>query len=117
MPMSSGRHSAWLCRLVGPTVLVLGFLLMGAAAAQADWPQLVTNGDFETGDLTGWTTFTTSNGTIGSPAVVQYDVTGSGASYALRLRASEVDADGTQQGGGVEQTVNVPATGGYALRA
>ena len=45
----------------------------------------VPNGDFETGDLTGWTTFTTTNGTIGTPAVVPFDTTGSGASNAAEF--------------------------------
>jgi hypothetical protein len=43
------------------------------------------NGNFGTGDLTGWTVFTTSNGTNGTfngvalPNVVSFDTTGTGA--------------------------------------
>lgn len=71
----------------------------GSAAA------LVANGDFETGVLTPFTTFTTVNGTIGTPAVVSFDVTGSGASLAARLLPGEALFQGVLSGGGLQQTI------------
>jgi PEP-CTERM motif len=82
--------------------------LIGAANAT-----IVTNGDFATGDFTGWTLFTTPNGTLGPsgsglPAVTSFDVTGSGAQNAATFQVGEVVSDMTQQGGGIMQTVTLP---------
>jgi hypothetical protein len=70
----------------------------------------VVNGDFETGDLTGWTTFTTANGTIGTPAVVSFDTTGTGASNAAKFNVGrQVLGSGAPEGGGIHQSVNTAA--------
>lgn len=91
-------------------------LSVSAVSAQAQ--ELITNGDFETG-LTGWTSYTTANGTIaeipslpGAPApqsasVVAFDVTGAGSSNALFLNAGKYlppYGAAPQEGGGVSQT-------------
>jgi PEP-CTERM motif len=87
--------------------------------------EVLTNGNFDSG-LTGWTSYTTANGTIaaipstpGSPqpqsaSVVSFNVTGSGASNALFLNAGVANPPyGTsQQGGGVTQTFTT--SGGLA---
>ena len=70
----------------------------------------VPNGDFETGDLTGWTTFTTASGTIGTPAVVSFDTTGTGASNAAKFNVGQRRRlAGIPQGGGIYQSVNTAA--------
>jgi hypothetical protein len=82
----------------GLTVL----LLANAASASAS---LLANGTFDTGSLSGWTTFTSNaNGTLGSPGVVSFDVTGTGASNAARFRVGQINAvTGNPQGGGILQ--------------
>lgn len=60
---------------------------------------LIMNGDFETGDLTGWTTFTTPNGTIGTPSVSSFDTTGSGASLAAVFNVGNIQNPGNNGGG------------------
>jgi hypothetical protein len=73
---------------------------------------LVVNGDFATGDFTGWTLFTTANGTIGTgpePDVSVFDVTGGGAQNAATFNVGEVNFDGTQQGGGISQMITTGA--------
>ena len=82
-------------------------LVPGATAA------IITNGDFTTGDFTGWTLFTTANGSLGTsgsglPAVTSFNVTGSGAQDAATFQVGEVVPDSTQQGGGITQTVTLP---------
>lgn len=67
------------------------------------------NRDFETGALTGWTTFTTSVGTIGSgavPGVVDFDTDGdSVATKSALLQVGQARIfGGTQEGGGIFQT-------------
>lgn len=82
--------------------------LMLAPAARAS---IVTNGDFATGDFTGWTLFTTPNGSLGPaglPAVTSFNVTGAGAQNAANFQVGEVRFDGTEQGGGIIQTVSLP---------
>jgi hypothetical protein len=78
---------------------------------------LVTNGNFQTGNLSGWTVFTTANGTNGSglPDVVPFNINGSGASDAAQFNVGEVNFDNTSQGGGLKQTITVPTTGAYTL--
>jgi hypothetical protein len=83
--------------------------------------QIIYNGDFETGTLIGWTTFTTPNGALAPglslPVVTQFDVLGSGApSDAAQFQVGEVNLDLTEQGGGIYQTFNVGA-GQYVISA
>jgi hypothetical protein len=101
-------------------VLFAGYIVPAHASA------VLTNGDFEAG-LTGWTSYTTSNGTIaenpslpGAPqpqsaSVVSFDVSGSGASNALFLNAGKINPPynaNPAEGGGVLQTFMT--TGGVA---
>jgi hypothetical protein len=79
---------------------------------------LLVNGDFETGTLTGWTVFTTSNGTngVGLPNVVPFEtILGFPASDAAHFNVGEVTFDGTQQGGGLSQSVVVTDAGLYTF--
>ena len=99
-------------------LLVVGglFALVGLLGRPA-LADTVTNGSFGTGDLTGWTVFTTSNGTNGTglPDVVSFNTTGSGASNSAQFDVGEVSPDGTPQGGGLSQTITAPVSGLYTL--
>ena len=88
--------------------------ILAAALIQSSYfvsgAPILLNGDFETGDLTGWTTFLTPNGSIGStngvPDVVPFDVTGGGTpSDAAQFEVGELAFLGvhTAQGGGILQ--------------
>lgn len=90
--------------------VILGMACIDAPSAHAS---LLTNGDFSSG-LTGWTPYTTSNGTIGSPAVINFDVTGLGSNPAAQLEVGEVDFTNVQSGGGLSQIFTGPA-GDYSL--
>jgi hypothetical protein len=98
-----------------------------ATAAICAWAsfcraQIIYNGDFETGTLSGWTTFTTPNGSLepsrlSLPAVTLFDVLDNGApSDAPQFQVGEVNLDLTEQGGGIYQTFNVSA-GQYIISA
>jgi hypothetical protein len=108
--MKRRRAHAMISRLTACVVYACvgaGFGLAPAANAA-----IVTNGDFATGEFTGWTLFTTSNGSLGPsgsglPAVTSFNVTGSGAQNAATFNVGERAFDGTQQGGGIKQTVNL----------
>lgn len=71
------------------------------------------NGDFEAGDLTGWTLFTTPNGEIEdpfNPYVISFDTTGTGASLAAHFKAENAQLPVTGgEGGGIFQNVLVGA--------
>jgi hypothetical protein len=101
-------------------VLAIGFAVLLCstivAPAKAD---LILNGDFATGTLDGWTVFTTANGTNGSglPDVVPFNTTGFGTSNSAHFNVGDAIFDGTQQGGGIFQTVNVPVAGFYDFSA
>jgi hypothetical protein len=96
-------------RLIACASIAAGFALVPTANAA-----IVTNGDFATGDFTGWTLFTTPTGSLGPsgsglPAVTAFNVTGSGAQNAATFNVgNEVLFDRTQQGGGITQTVTLP---------
>jgi len=86
---------------------ILGFLATGLLASpMAAQANLIVNGDFETGDLSAWTTFVTANGGlgIGFPAVVSFDTTGVGASDAAEFKVGQLYfiAD-VPAGGGIYQ--------------
>jgi hypothetical protein len=88
--------------------IVAGFALVSMAHAA-----IVTNGDFATGDFTGWTLFTTPNGSLGPsgsglPAVTSFNVSGAGVQNAATFNVGEAVFDMTQQGGGITQTVTLP---------
>jgi len=77
--MNSGTpiyHKTKLC------VAVLAVIFAAAVSSQG---QLV-NRDFQTGDFTGRTFFTTSQGGLGQPAVVLFDTSDTGTpSYSARF--------------------------------
>lgn len=89
---------------------ILTALLLSTRQASAD-PIALMNGDFETGDFTGWTLFTTEFGGIGSPAVVPFDTDGdSTATNSARLNVGQIGgpcgigAICPAQGGGILQS-------------
>jgi hypothetical protein len=93
----------------------------GAPVAAARASTLVNNGDFATGDFTGWTLFTTSsNASIGfspAPNVVSFNVTGSGPTNAAQFQVGQVILNaGVQEGGGLTQSV-VSGSGNYFFTA
>ena len=101
--------------VVGLATVVVGLSAVPASAA------IVANGDFETGDLTGWTAFTTVNGTAnaGNPPDVQsFDTTGAGVSLAAHFNVGQTSGAGssTPAGGGISQNVSL-APGNYVLGA
>jgi hypothetical protein len=91
------------------------FLLGAVAACLAFAPfasaDLITNGDFETGDFTGWTVFTTANGTVSGGAVTSFDTTGAGASLAAQFNVGDVNYTGNQEGGGISQVFDLASDG------
>jgi hypothetical protein len=80
---------------------LLGVLLSIVPAARAD---LLTNGDFATGDLTGWTKVGGDSATV-----VADNPTGSGATFAAMFEAGNSD--------GIEQDVDVLSPGTYDFSA
>ena len=86
-------------------IRTLSFAMLLGTFASGVNATLLTNGDFETGNLNGWTTFTTTNGTIGTPSVTSFDVTGAGASLAAGFNVGNVQNPGNN-GGGIFQTFN-----------
>jgi len=70
------------------------------------------NPGFETGDLTGWTLFTTPNGTLGDgfPQVVLFDTNNDSIpSQAAQFRVGQqVLTPGVFEGGGIFQSVLLP---------
>ncbi len=86
-------------------VLLATMLLSVAALATDVKASMLLNGDFQTGDLTGWTTYTTANGTIGVPSVTSFNTTGVGASLAATFNVGNISNPGNN-GGGIFQAFN-----------
>src|SRR5262245_14661864 len=98
-------------------VIFFGAIILFSTYAQAD-PLTIVNGEFETGTFAGWTLFTTPNGTTGGPAVVPFDITGSGATFAARFLVGQVTfVSGDQQGGGIFQQFVMTSASVISLHA
>lgn len=84
--------------------IVLTFLSLVVGSASG---AVITNGDFQTGALTGWTTFVTANGSngVGLPNVISFDTTGSGASLAAHFDVGHTSNASGLEGGGLLQNV------------
>lgn len=78
-------------------------IALGAATA-AQATELVNNGNFN-GGFSGWTIATTANGTGGVPAVVSFDITGSGAQNAAQFQVGEVVFTGAPEGVILSQSI------------
>ncbi len=95
--MDSGMSSKVLNILL---VVTLSGFLLGAKTPSLE------NGDFETGDLSGWTVFSTPNGTLGGsnfPRCEEFDTNGNGKgsnSLVLKVGQQEFKSEGTQLAGG-----------------
>jgi hypothetical protein len=92
-----------------PFVLIA---LLALVAAQASATNLLVNGSFETGDFTGWTLGTTSNGTagVGYPVVSQWPLDGS--IKAWKGEVGEINFTGQYEGATLSQTFNSGAGAG-----
>jgi hypothetical protein len=102
-------------RILRP-VLVSALLASGIASAG------IVNGDFQTGTLSGWTTFSAGNATLGSsggfPLVASFDTTGGGASLAAAFRTGQTQSTGNAfKGGGIYQDVIFASTDTYTIEA
>jgi hypothetical protein len=96
------------------TGAIIALSLSGITAHAAN---LVMNGDFETGSLSGWTVFTTANGSNGPgrPSVDTFD-TGLGPSFSVHFNVGQVVfTPGDAEGGGLTQTVSVVTSGMYTV--
>lgn len=97
-----------------PMLLVFSILAAGQA-----WANVISNGNFATGDLTGWLPFVTSNGTtgVGLPTVVSFDTTGGGAGNSAAFNVGEALPATGEQGGGISQTIDITIAGLYDFSA
>ncbi len=86
--------------------LIPALLLVVPGVTQA---QLI-NGDFETGDFTGWTLFNDPNGGVGGAQVTLFDTAGTGVpSHSAQFEVGEtsggIGGGGLGRGGGILQDV------------
>jgi hypothetical protein len=103
-------------RYLVKAITLLFVLCTVSGAARAG--NIINNGNFATGTLSGWTVFTTSsNGTTGAglPDVVMFNTTGSGDSNSAQFNVGEITFTGLQEGGGLMQTVTAPVAGLYGF--
>ncbi len=91
--------------------------VIGCLCCRPAHADTITNGNFENGTLSGWTVFTTSNGSNGVdlPNISPFTTTPGGTSDAAHFNVGEVNFDFTQQGGGLSQTIIAPVSGFYTL--
>lgn len=91
-----------------------GFSVLIGIVSMGIWPvsaQVLITTDFESGTLSDWTVFSTSNGTLGSkgfPTVALCDLGNPGSpSYCLQVQVGQLHfapAHDVQQGGGISLT-------------
>jgi len=93
---------------IGQTAAVALLMLLTANAGAADI-NLLTNGDFETGSLTGWTwTPTQYSDPAMSPAVVTFETQAGASSKCFRVNPGTDDTHygiGREEGGTLSQSV------------
>ena len=115
--MTPNRCINWLrhgCATLGCLTLIAGAL--GHAVSGIAHADAVENGDFETGDLSGWAVFTTANGTLGGagfPIVFDFDIAGEGSankSAGFKVGQRLYKGMGSEpEGGGIYQTITLGA--------
>jgi hypothetical protein len=89
-------------------------VLIAAGVPTAKAGPILLNGDFQTGTLGPWTSFTTENGSIDdSPNVLSFNTTGTGASLAAQFSVGEVTYTGLPEGGGIEQSFTLSSGGTF----
>ena len=94
---------------------IMGLSLIAATTSTSSAGLI--NPDFETGDYTGWTTYTTPFGTSGNgfSQVVQFDVDGdTNLSFAPEWRVGTIQT-GVPAGAGVSQDIVVPLLNNVVL--
>lgn len=90
---------------------VAAALIVMAGAGRTCEAELLPNGGFQSGDLTGWAVFTSLDGTNGPglPAVTSFDVTGLGARNAAGFQVgSKANFPFLGDGGGLSQDFRTP---------
>lgn len=89
-----------------------------SAAALSASAATITNGDFETGDLSGWSVGSTANGETAYSGVDAFDTGGNGASDAASFRIGQIDFDpGVNEGITLSQTISIMSAGTYSFAA
>ncbi|HEY6293533.1 MAG TPA: hypothetical protein VI455_18420 [Terriglobia bacterium] len=94
-------------------IAVAFLVLVAVTPGHAFGGNLLSNGSFQTGNLAGWTVFTTRNGNLGQglPTVTLFNVTGTGLIEAAEFQVGEVNYLGAYfAGGGLDQDFST--TGG-----
>ena len=108
--------------LIFAALVMLGGYLVGGIVRAETIP--LNNSDFESGTLTGWTTFTTDSGTLGGdpyPRVIDFDMDRDGIDFGLskvaQFNVGKISSsDKGYQGGGIYQVLYLSA-GDYTLSA
>lgn len=109
--------------LMANTTLSVRFtalLVLAGACAVAQAAPSIVNGDFEVGDLGGWTlTPTSTNGRLGGPVVVASETVSGVVSNAVRLQVGQVVFDDAlpYEGGSLGQSFYVDVAGSYRISA
>lgn len=101
-----------------PSLKFLAGAALVASTAMAHAAPVLLNGDFASGNLNGWTSYLSTNGTIGTPVAASADVLGNGASNpAARLNVGQATEGDTASGGGLSQTFTLGAAGQFQVHA
>ena len=101
--------------LVAVMTAIIGGYILGGVLLAEDRP--LTNGDFEDGNFSSWTTFLTVNGTnLADPTIVWIDMDGDGFNSSVAQFQLGSTFSGVYGGGGIYQTVHL-APGIYTVSA
>ncbi len=99
------------------TAIALALMVVAVAAASG----VLTNGDFETGDLTGWGTYVTPNGvSAGGINVVHFQTTTTevSGSQAVQMKIGQVVfTPGVREGAGISQSFSLASSADVSVSA